>query len=105
MKWSKKREFEKQDSIKGKNVVARTKIYKGESPLGELQNAFKEETKDIAKKAALRLKCSVEQLKFRFDNLGRVEVQKMTIEEMLEKQRESEERKRIVDIRNRRNNG
>lgn len=86
-------------------MVAKTKIYKGETPLGELQNAFKEEVKGILKTAALKMKCNIEQLKYRFDNLGRVEVQKMTIEEMLQKNKEDEERKRVADIRNRRNNG
>lgn len=82
-------------------MVARTKIYKGESPLGELQNAFKEEIKVMLKDAALKMKCPVEMLKCRFDNLGRVEVQKMTIEEMVDNQNKGKERKRITDIRNR----
>lgn len=84
-------------------MVARTKIYKSESPLGELQNAFKQEIKSILENAALKIGCSVEQLKYRFDNLGQVEVQKMTIEEMVEKHKEDEERKKIAAIRNRRN--
>ena len=86
-------------------MVARTKIYKGETPLGELQNAFKEEIKGMLEEAALKMDCSIEQLKFRYDNLGRVEVQKMTIEEMVEKRNEDEQRKSIAIIRNRRNNG
>ncbi len=85
-------------------MVAINKIYKGESPLSELQNAFKEEMKGILKNAALKMGCNVEQLKCRFDNLGRVEVQKMTIEEMVEKHKEDQDRKRIAVIR-RRNNG
>lgn len=83
-------------------MVARTKIYKGESPLGELQQAFKEETKGILEDAALKMGCSIEQLKYRFDNLGRVEVQKMTAEEMIDNREKDEERKRIAAIRNRR---
>jgi hypothetical protein len=84
-------------------VVALNKIYKGETPLGELQNAFKTEIKGMLEDAALRLKCNIEQLKYRFDNLGQVEVQKMTIEEMVVKSKEDQERKRIASIRSRRN--
>jgi len=86
-------------------VVARTEIYKGETPIGELQQAFKDEIKGILENAALKMKCSIDQLKYRFDNLGRVEVQKMTAGEMVGKHKEDQERKRIVGIRNRRNNG
>ncbi len=86
-------------------MVARVKIYKGESPVEEIHQALKEEMKDIIKDAALRLGCPVEQLKFRFDNLGRIEVMKMEPEEIVEKQKEHEKQKRIAVIRNRRNNG
>ena len=84
-------------------MVAINKIYKGETPLGELQQAFKAEIKGILKDAALKMKCSIEQLKYRFDNLGRVEVQKMTAKEMVENQNKDQERKRIAGIRNRGN--
>ena len=86
-------------------MVARTKIYKGETPLGELQQAFREEIQGILENAALKMECNIEQLKYRFDSLGRVEVQKMTIEEMVEKQKEDQERKKVAIIRNRRNDG
>lgn len=86
-------------------MVARAKIYKGETPLGELQTAFKEEVGGILKDAALKLKCNVEQLKYRFDNLGRVEVQIMTIEEMVENREKDEERKRVATIHKRMSNG
>ena len=86
-------------------VARKVKIYKGETPLSELQNAFKEEIKVILEDAALKMKCSIEQLKYRFDSLGQVEVQKMTIEEMVDKRQEDEQRKRVAVIRNRRNNG
>ena len=85
-------------------MVARTKIIKIISPLGEIQQTFKEEIKVILEAAALKMGCNIEQLKYRFDNLGRVEVQKMTIEEMVEKRNEDEERKRAAVIRNRGNN-
>jgi len=84
-------------------VVARTEIYKGESPIGELQQAFKDEIKGILENAAVKMCCNIEQLKYRFDNLGRIEVQKMTPGEMVESQREDQKRQRIAVIRNRRN--
>lgn len=65
-------------------MVARTKVYTGESPVEEIQQAFKEEMAEIMKDAALKLGCSVDELKYRFDNLGRVEVVRMTPEEMSE---------------------
>lgn len=86
-------------------MVAKVKIYKGETPLGELQSAFKDEIKGILEDAAKKMKCNIEQLKYRFDNLGRVEVQKMTIEEMVDNQNKDKERDRIADIHKRMNNG
>ena len=86
-------------------MVRPAKIYKGESSVEEIQTAFRDEMTDIAKNAALRLKCPVERLKFRYDNLGRVEVQKMTRPEMAEKRKEDAERERVAVIRSRRNNG
>ena len=86
-------------------MVARVKIYKGESPVEEIQQAFRDEMTDIAKNASLKLKCPVEQLKFRYDNLGRVEVQKMTRAEMADKRKEDAERERVAIVRSRRNNG
>ena len=85
-------------------MVAINKIYKGETPLSELQSVFKAEIGTMLKDAALKMKCNIEQLKYRFDNLGRVEVQKMTAGEMVKSQKKDQERKRIAVIR-RRNNG
>ena len=86
-------------------MVARTEIYKGETPIGELQQAFKDEIKGILENAALKMKCSIDQLKYRFDNLGRVEVQKMTAEEIIENQNKDKERERIASIYKRLDNG
>ena len=84
-------------------MVAINKIYKGETSLSELQNAFKAEIEITLKDAALKMGCSIERLKYRFNNMGCIEVQKMTIEEMIERQKEDQERKRIASIHNRRN--
>lgn len=86
-------------------MVSRTKIYKGESPIEEIQQAFKDEMKDILENAALRMNCPVEQLKCRFDNLGRVEVQKMTLEEMAKRQDEQNKQKRRKAILERKGRG
>ena len=83
-------------------MVARVKISTGESSAEEIRQAFREELKGIMKNAALKFGCPVEQLKCRFDNLGCVEVQKMTLAEMAEKQREHERQKRAAVIRRRR---
>ena len=85
--------------------MVKAKIYTGQSHTEEIQQAFRDEMKGIMKDASLRMKCPVEQLKCRFDNLGRVEVQRMTADEMIERQKEDSERKRIAAIRNRRSNG
>ena len=86
-------------------MVSRTKIYKGESPAEEIQQAFNEEMKDIMKDAALRMRCSVEELKCRVDNLGRVEVQKMTPKEIRRREMERRKQKLRTTILERKNRG
>lgn len=85
-------------------MVRPVKIYKGETPIEELQQAFRDEMADILKNAALRMGCPVEQLKCRFDNLGRVEVQMMPEEEMNEmelQRRKQKLKKTILEGKNR----
>ncbi len=79
-------------------MVAQVKIYKGETPAEELQQAFTDEMTGIMKDAALKLNCSPEELKYRIDNLGRVEVRRMTLEEIVldSKQREMNLRKKEI---------
>ena len=96
---------ENEERIKAKSVVRRTKIYKGESPVEEIQQAFKEELREILKNTALRMGCSVEELKCRVDNLGRVEVQKMAPEEMAKRQDERARQKRRTAILERKKRG
>ena len=79
----------------------RTKIYKGESPVEEIQKAFKEEMDDIMKDASMRMHCPVEQLKVRFDAEGGIEVQKMTLEEMKKMQELEVIESRVRKIRSR----
>ena len=79
----------------------RTKIYKGESPVEEIQQAFREEMSDIMTDAATRLNCPAEQLKCRFDANGGIEVEKMTLKEMRERQEQEVIEKRVRKIRSR----
>ena len=85
--------------------MVKTNIYTGKSPVEEIQQAFRDEMEEIMKDASLQMKCPSEQLKYRINNLGIVEVQMMTADEMIEKRYEDEERKRVSLIRNRRSNG
>lgn len=80
-------------------VKKRIKIFKGQTPYQELQQAFKDEMAEIMKDAALKMGCDVNQLKCRFDNLGRVEVAKMTETEMLEAEAEHQRKERVAAIR------
>lgn len=68
----------------------RIKIFKGETPVQELQQAFTDEITGILEDAAKRLKCSPEELKYRVDSLGRIEVIRMTPLEMNEAATERE---------------
>lgn len=80
-------------------VKKRIKIYKGQTPDEEIQQAFKDEMIGIMKDAALKMGCDVNWLKYRVDNLGRVEVAKMTEEEMVKSETERLRVKRLKAIR------
>ena len=83
-------------------MIARAKkikIFKGETPYEELQQAFRDEMKDILKDAALRLHCDVERLKCRFDNNGVVEVIMMTETEMAEREKNRLLTKKVNQIK------
>lgn len=73
-------------------MVRPVEIFRGETPQEELQKAFQDEMRDILKDAALKMGCPAEMLKYRVDNMGKVEVQKMTFEEYAE----SEEQRKIM---------
>ena len=82
-------------------MVRRTKIYRGETPVEELQREFKEEIQEILKDAAVKMKCSVEELKCRVDALGGVEVQRMIPDEMIKRENGRLEFKRVKAIQGR----
>ncbi len=74
------------------------RLYRGETPVEELQREFTDELKTMLKEAALKVGCSVEELKYRVSNDGIVEIQRMTLEEMglAEKKLAAGKRERII---------
>lgn len=82
-------------------VKKKIKIFKGQTPYEELQQAFRDEIADIMKDAALRMGCDASQLKCRFNSLGQVEVAKMTGKEMAKREAERQKKKLIAIIRKR----
>lgn len=79
-------------------MIARVKIYKGQTPVEELQQVFQDELKGIMEDAAIKMGCTLEKLKYRIDNMGHIEVQKMTPQEIMadQNQREVNSRKRKI---------
>jgi len=75
------------------------KILTKETPQEQLQKDFTEELKDMMKKAAKRLGCPVEMLKYRVSNAGVVEIERMDSQEAEDLQREEKLRKMQRDIR------
>lgn len=70
-------------------MVAKIWTSESEANLGE---DFRQETKCMMEKVALEHNCNVEELKFTVDNTGVVNIQRMTPQEILNR-----ESKRIVD--------
>ncbi len=66
----------------------KVKIYRGQTQVEELQEAFRDEMRDMMKDAALKMGCSVELLMYRVDNMGKVEVRKMTEEQYIESEKQ-----------------
>ena len=75
------------------------KIFKGQTPVEEIAEAFVDELKGILEDAALRMHCDANQLKYRVDNTGQIEVSKMTEKEMVEMETERVRQKSIRAIR------
>lgn len=82
-------------------IIDKKRIYTGETPVEELQRKFKEELTEQMKKAALEMNCSVHELKWRVDNGGVVEIEKMTGQEIIELAIRESEAKRVRDIKDR----
>ena len=78
------------------------RIHTGEEPVEELQRKLIEERKMLCEKAALEFGCSVEEIKFRVDNMGVYEFQKMTSEELIELTAKEQVQKQVIDIKKQR---
>ena len=79
--------------------VKRQRIGTGEAPVQELQRRFSEELQGKMKEAALKIGCNVEELAYRVNNVGIVEIRRMTGDEILDAQAQDAEAKRIRDIK------
>ncbi|HDZ14031.1 hypothetical protein LCGC14_0756730 [marine sediment metagenome] len=73
----------------------RSKIWTPGSDTEDIAEAFRAETKFMLEKIALEYGCSVEELKFCTNNLGMINVQRMTEEEM----KEAEKNRRLEKFR------
>lgn len=78
------------------------RINTGEEPVEELQRKLIEERKMLCEKAAIELSCSVEEIKFRINNLGVYEFQKMTHKEFIELTTQEQTQKQVIDIKKQR---
>ncbi len=79
------------------------KIYTGQSPIEELSNKLTEEITAILKDAALKMGCNIEELKYRVDNTGMVEISKMSLEEMILSEKKVAKDRKVKDILKARN--
>lgn len=79
--------------------IKKPKIYTGETPVQELQAKFTDEARMMGKKAAIKLGCNVEQLKWRVANNGLVEFEVMTGDEMIQMQAHESQAKQVRDIK------
>ena len=75
------------------------RIHTGEEPVEELQRKFTEELKGMLKKAAIELKCNVEELKYRTNNAGVVEIERMTAQEMIDMGISEAKQKNVIAIK------
>ena len=75
------------------------RIITNETPVQELQRKFTEELTGMMKDAALQLGCDVHELRYRVNNAGIVEINKMTPNEMIEAEAVAAQAKRIRDIK------
>ena len=65
-------------------ALVKPKIYTGRSQMEEFAEDFRYETMAMLKKVAFENNIPVEQLRFTVDNMGVVNIQSMTEEEMIE---------------------
>ena len=78
------------------------RLYTGETATQELQRKLREEQETILKDAALQFGCDTGQLAFRYNNLGVMEIHKMTEGEMQEMKDAEFKQKQTLDIKRKR---
>ena len=72
-----------------------TEIFTGQTPAED----FRDELQRMMKDAALKLGCSVEELKYRFDNNGVVEIARMESSEVVEMETKRIHKKNVKKLR------
>jgi hypothetical protein len=75
------------------------RILTNETPTEELQRKFTEELEGMLKKAAVKFKCNVEELKYRTNNAGVVEIERMNAQEMIDMVAFEAEQKMVITIK------
>lgn len=75
------------------------RILTNETPVEELQRKFTEEVKSMMKKAAIKLGCNVEELKYRVMSNGLVEIERMDAQEMIDMSAQDTVNKQVRDIK------
>ena len=78
------------------------RIITNETPTEELKRRFADEVRGMMKKAALNLGCDVEELKYRVNNAGVVEIQRMELSELIDLAAKEAIQSRELKIRKRR---
>jgi len=82
-------------------VIAKTKsdIWTPYSEIENLGEAFRAETKAMLEKVALKHGCNVEELKFTVNNIGIVNIQRMTADEIIDRESQRQIDKQIKKIK------
>ncbi len=75
------------------------KVWTPASEIEDLGEAFRAETVGMLKKVAFENNCDVNELKFSVNNLGVVNIQRMTPQEMIDRASQRIVQKRIVSIK------
>lgn len=75
------------------------RIITNETSTQELQRRLIDERRKMAKAAALEFGCSVEEIKYRINNLGIYEFQQMTPDEMVQLTAQEAVQKKVIGIK------
>ena len=75
------------------------RIITGETPTEEIQRKFSEELKGMMKDAALKMNCNVNELKYRINNAGIVEIERMDAQDIIDMAAKDAANKRIIKVK------